>query len=327
MRPLTEEDVRGVLAIMPTPATPDASDPAVLDTVDHAEAARAADALVSAGVDVLTINGTFGEGATLTWKEHEAFAATVIDAVAGRVPVVVGATTLNTRDTIMRARRFAELGAAGIMLGRPMWSPCDEDTTVRFYSEVAEAVPEVGVVVYDNPVAFRGKVTPSMYARIAEIPTVVAAKYPNLGGSLLADVAAVAGRMAILPVDREWYYAQLWAPDAIVGCWSGAICCGPAPVLELRDRLARGDLAGARRLSEGMRGASRTFFPKGSFELFSNYNVQLEKIRIDAAGYMSAGPGRPPYSGCPEEYAEGARISGRNLARLHAEVAASRSAS
>jgi hypothetical protein len=155
----------------------------------------------------------------------------------------------------------------------------------------------------------------------------VAAKYPNLAGPFLADVAAVAGRMAILPVEREWYYAHQWAPEAIAGCWSGSISCGPAPVLELRDRLQRGDLPGARELSERMREASKTFFPKGSFDLFSNYNVQLEKIRIDAAGYISAGPSRPPYSECPEDYAEGARVSGRRLAQLHAELSALRVAS
>ncbi|GAA1382132.1 hypothetical protein GCM10009613_09350 [Pseudonocardia kongjuensis] len=324
MTTVTPDDVRGVLAIMPTPATADAGDPAAVDTVDHAESARAADALVTDGVDAVLTTGTFGEGATLTWDEHRAFARTVVDAVAGRVPVYVGATTLNTRDTIARARELAGLGVTGLLLGRPMWSPCDDEATVRFYRDVTDAVPELAVIVYDNPVSFRGKIPPAVYRRLAEIPQVVAAKYPVLGPSFLADLDAVGDRIKILPVERDWYYTWRWAPEAMTACWSGSASCGPAAAVELRDRLAAGDAAGAEAIAQEYRYASRTFFPKGSFELFSTYNVQLEKIRIDEAGYIAAGPCRPPYVDCPDEYAEGARESGRRLADLHRKFAGDR---
>ena len=53
--------------------------------------------------------------------------------------------------------------------------------------------------------------------------------------------------------------------------------------------------------------------------------MPLEKIRIDEAGYIKAGPCRPPYIHCPEDYAEGARESGRRLASLHRELSGLRS--
>lgn len=312
------DDVAGVFAIMPTPATADAGDPCATDTVDHAEAARAAQVLVADGVDAIMTNGTFGEGATLTWEEHRAFAATVIDAVAGRVPVFVGATTLNTRDTISRATVFRDLGAQGLLLGRPMWSPCDERTTIDFYAAVAECVPELAIVVYDNPVAFRGKLSPRVYAGLAAIPQVIAAKYPALGDSYLADVEACRGRLRILPLDREWSRARELAPGEATGCWSGSASCGPFAIVALAAAIAGGDLETAASISRELGTASETFFPDNSFELFSRYNVQLEKIRIDEAGYLRAGPSRPPYVHCPDDYAEGARESGRRLARLSA---------
>ncbi|MFD1234056.1 dihydrodipicolinate synthase family protein [Pseudonocardia benzenivorans] len=326
MTRVTVEDVEGVFAIMPTPATPDATDPACMNSVDHEESARAAAALVDDGVHALMVNGTFGEGATLTWDEHRAFARTVIDAVAGRVPVFVGATTLNTRDTITRASTFADLGASGLLLGRPMWSPCDDATTLGFYRDVAAAVPDLGIVVYDNPVAFDGKLSPRVYAGLSEIPQVIAAKYPTLGPSFLADLEATGGRLRILPVERDWYWAWRWAPDSITGCWSGSASCGPHTSVVLAERIATGDDAAARRIAEELRECGRTFFPQGSFELFSRYNVQLEKIRIDEAGYLRAGPCRPPYVDCPPEYAEGAAESGRRLAALSARYAAERAA-
>ncbi|GAA3239258.1 hypothetical protein GCM10017691_40210 [Pseudonocardia petroleophila] len=318
MTRLTKDDITGLLAIMPTPAVPEAEDPAVADTVDHAETARAVEALISDGVHAVLTNGTFGECATLTWDEHRAFAGTVVETAASRVPVFVGATTLNTRDTIARARTLRDIGADGLLLGRPMWSACDEDATVGFYRAVAEAVPELAIIVYDNPEAFKGKIGPRTYARLAEIPQVVAAKYPGLAGSFLADLDALAGRVRLLPVERDWYYTWRWAPDQVRACWSGAASCGPGAGVALAAAIAAGDAEVARQISEEMRAAGRTFFPRGDFALFSTYNVQLEKIRINEAGYMVAGPARPPYARCPEDFAEGARESGRLLAALEA---------
>ena len=314
---ITKDEIQGVLAIMPTPATDQAGDPTALNTIDHAESARAAEALIADGVNAIMTNGTFGEGATLTWDEHREFARTIIETVAGRVPVFVGATTLNTRDTIMRARTFADMGASGLLLGRPMWSPCDDNTTVDFYRSVAEAVPELGIIAYDNPVAFRGKLSPRAYAGLAMIPQVVAAKYPIMGPSFLADLEASKKQLRILPVERDWYYAWRWAPEEMTACWSGSASCGPHAAVALAERLQLEDAAAAQEIAEEFRHASQTFFPGGSFEIFSNYNVQLEKIRINEAGYIKAGPSRPPYVSCPDEYAQGAKESGRRLAALN----------
>lgn len=317
MQRIATSDVSGVWAIMPTPATEDASDPSVLDSVDRDETRRATDALITDGVDAIMTNGTFGEGATLTWDELIGFATTVIDEAAGRVPVIVGATTLNTRDTITRARALRDAGASGLLLGRPMWSPCDDVAIIDFYRHVADAVPELAIVVYDNPVSFRGKLSANVYAQLARIPQVIAAKYPILGPAFLSDLDAVGDSVRLLPVERDWYAAWKSAPTAILACWSGSASCGPAPAIALRDAIRGGRVDDAEEISAAYLHASQPFFPEGSFEIFSTYNVQLEKIRIDEAGYMKAGPSRPPYVSCPEDYAAGARESGRRLAELH----------
>lgn len=314
-------DVRGVLAIMPTPALDGADDPEMADTVDYAEAERAVEALIGDGVDAIMTNGTFGEGATLTWQELRVFADVVVRVAAGRVPVVVGATTLNTRDTIERAKTIADLGADGLLLGRPMWSYCDDVELVNFYASVAEAVPSLAIVVYDNPEAFRGKISPGAYRALSQIPQVVAAKYPGLGDTFGADLEAAGGRMRLLPVDRDWFRAWELAPADVLACWSGSASCGPRALVAMARLIRAGDRDGAASISQQLQEASAGFFPQGSFRLFANYNVQLEKIRIDAAGYMRAGPCRPPYTHCPTEYAAGARESGRRFAALNAKYA------
>jgi len=72
------------------------------------------------------------------------------------------------------------------------------------------------------------------------------------------------------------------------------------------------DLAGHARLGP----TAAPLFPNGSFKEFSTYNIALEKARMDAGGWMKAGPVRPPYHLCPEPYLAGARKSGQMWAEL-----------
>ena len=51
-------------------------------------------------------------------------------------------------------------------------------------------------------------------------------------------------------------------------------------------------------------------------DLFATYNIQMEKIRIQAAGYCKAGPIRPPYNVMPDQYAVCARENARRWRQL-----------
>jgi hypothetical protein len=56
--------------------------------------------------------------------------------------------------------------------------------------------------------------------------------------------------------------------------------------------------------------------PIPDFSKFASYNVQLEKARIDAAGYMRCGPPRPPYTDLPDDWRAAAQTNGIEWARL-----------
>jgi len=171
---ITMEDIRGVVGIVPTPATPDAERWDAQNTIELDETVKMVSAVVDAGVDVLMTTGTFGECATLTGDELRTFIDCVVKTVGGRRPVFAGITTLNTRDTVRRGRELVALGADGLFVGRPMWLAMDEVAIVRFYQDIAAALPGVPLVVYDNPSAFKGKISAAAYRALAQIPEVVA---------------------------------------------------------------------------------------------------------------------------------------------------------
>lgn len=316
---LTVDDIQGAWAIMPTPAKDNAPDWHVEDSVDLDETARAVKGLVAAGMDGILSLGTLGECATLTWDEKKAFIATAVEAAGGRVPFFAGTTSLGTRETIRQTREARDLGADGTMLGLPMWCAADLQTAVRFYRDVAEACPDMAICIYANVAAFRFPFPPEFWAAVSEIPQVVMAKYGTTAG-LAADLAASKNRIRLMPIDMEYCKAAQAAPDAVTAFWSSGAVCGPELAVHLRDMVANArktnDWAAVGELTGAIGKTVWSLIPRGDFQEFNKYNIGLEKERMNAGGWMKAGPCRPPYIFVPEEYLEGARASGRGWAEL-----------
>lgn len=317
---LTVRDIRGAWAVIPTPATPDAADPTARETVDLHESARVVEALIEAGVDGILSLGTLGECAALSWSEKRSFIAAMVDAARGRVPIFAGTTTLSTRETIEQTRAALDLGASGTMVGPPMWNTPDVATAVGFYRDLAEAVPDTAICVYANPGVFKFDFPPPFWAQVSQIPQVVMAK-TIFAGTYLRDVRASGGRVRLLPLDSEYYAAARMDPDSAVAFWSSGAVCGPAPVIALRDLVEvakrTGDWTAAKDLSDKINEALLPIVAYGDMSQFHIHNVTLEKVRMDAAGWMTAGPNRPPHQHAPEHIREFARAGGEAWAQLH----------
>jgi 4-(2-carboxyphenyl)-2-oxobut-3-enoate aldolase len=316
----TAEDIRGVLGMLPTPATPDADRWDCANSVDLDETARMVAMVRTAGVRLLVTCGSFGEGATLTAPEHRAFTACIAETLAGDGLLFAGVTTLNTRDTIERARAAVDAGADGLFLGRPMWMSLDQPMIVRFYADVAEALPGVPIIVYDNEFAFKAKIATETYAALARNPAIVATKH--IGGPAIgADLAAVAGRMRVLPVDARWSELAQAFPDEAVACWSGNAADGPEILTLLADAVARRDWTLSDRICARMAWAQAPMFPGGRLENFVDYNIPIAHARLEGSGRVRTGPPRPPYLEAPAEHIAGGRETGRRWAGLHQEFA------
>ncbi|WP_166345647.1 dihydrodipicolinate synthase family protein [Phytoactinopolyspora limicola] len=300
---VTGQDMRGVMAYPPTPALPGAERVDATNTVDLAETERMIRTLINDGVDAIALNGTLGECATLTldeWKEFAACAQETAEATRSGFPLFIGTTTLNTRDTVARMRFLADLGVTGTLLGRPMWGEMVAPVMERFYRDVAEAVPELAITVYDNTAAFRGIIPRSVYRTLIELPQVVAVKYAggaSVGFRYHNDMAHTQTSFPLMPIETDWFPAWEMYGEELVGmAWSSTTACGPAPVLALRDALRENRYDDARWLTERLRWAHEPFLVGQDFMEFAKYNVPLEKIRVNEAGYIHVGKSRPPYT-------------------------------
>jgi 4-(2-carboxyphenyl)-2-oxobut-3-enoate aldolase len=326
----TWSDMRGVMAYPPTPAKDNAADPRARDTVDLDETERVIRQLIADGLDSIATNGTLGEMATLTLDEWKAFAACVAETVRSAkpdLPLFIGATTLNTRDTLDRIGYLRDLVVPGVLLGRPMWNEMSGPAMVAFYRSVADAFPDMNICVYDNTAAFRGIIPTPVYAALAEIPQIVCVKYA--GGAAIGyryhnDVQAVKGKLPLFPIESIWYFAYGLYPEETPGCWSTTATCGPEPVTYLRDCLLGGRQDEARWVARKILWAHEPFLVSRDFPEFARYNIQLERLRYNEAGYMNAGPSRPPYTMdlLPQEHVESTREHVRRWRQLVDEVRA-----
>lgn len=311
----TARDLVGIVGIVPTPATPDAGRWDANNTVDVGVTASMIRAVAPA-VDAILTLGTFGEGATVTEDEVVTFMKTVVSESGGTTPIFAGATTLNTRDTIRRARVLLDIGVDGLFLGRPMWCEMDDDSIVRFYSEIGDALPDVPVILYDNPSAFKGKISPELYARLARIPTVIGAKYIALGPQYADDAEACGDQIRLLPMDADWLDAHRVAGERAAACWTPSAASGTEPLERLREAMAASDWVAADTITQDIKRAYSTLMPEGDFSSFSRYNIPLDKARIAAAGVTDPGPARAPYQTAPQSYLDGATEAGRRWAEL-----------
>lgn len=316
-------DLKGVIAVTPTPATDLATDLKTTMTVDLDESEKMIRKLIRDGIHGILTNGTLGEMATLTLEEWKAFVEVVIETVKTHepdLPLFIGATTLNVRDTLERLHVLKKLGARGVFLGRPFWSELSVEAMIRYYRDITASFPEFSIVLYDNPEAFKGPIPTHVYQELAKNPRIVGAKYIALTPKFRADIEAVGKSMRLMPLDSDWLQAAILYPEDVTAFWSSSALSGPEPALYLWESFVRGDLEEARWVTKRMEWTYEPFLARQNFKEFSKYNIPLEKIRFDEAGYVKAGPARPPYHVVPQAYVEGAKENGRRWRTLVEEV-------
>lgn len=319
---LNAQDVRGLYAILPTPAKPGADALLARRTVDLDETARTAQALIQDGCQGLIALGTTGECPTLAQDDFEDFVGCLLDTVKRRVPTFIGTSALGGHEVARRMRFITDAGADGTLLGLPMWQPLDTRPAVDFYRELSIAFPQTAIMVYANQRAFRFAFPDAFWEGVVrEAPTVVAAKVSrpaNLRG--LLDITR--DRINIVPNEMilDHFYAE--SPETTTCCWATAASMGPKPAIALMDAVTRRDGAAVQRIAAVLAWANEpiTQLVKDP-EVFALYNIQMEKVRIATAGYCAPGPVRSPYKPMPDAFVHQAQECGRRWARLNQAMA------
>ncbi|MQY11080.1 Trans-O-hydroxybenzylidenepyruvate hydratase-aldolase [Streptomyces sp. RB5] len=319
---ITAAEINGMYGIIPTPALPGADRLDAVDTVDTDETARLVDRLVRDGASGIIALGTTGECPALSEDDFDVVVDTVVGAVAGRVPVFVGATGAGGHGTARRLRKVADSGATGALLGLPMWQPLTTAMAVDYFAQASEAFPELALMVYANARAFRYQFPVDFWRGVfAEAPTVTSAKVSR-APQLERMLEVTEGKVNFVPSDMVVHDFAARAPRTTTACWATAAGMGPEPSIALMDALTRGDTKAAQKAAADIAWANEPLAHLfADQEIFASYNTQIEKARIAAAGYCRPGPARSPYHHLPQEYAAASAACGERWRELRARTA------
>ena len=165
--------------------------------VDLEAQARFTDWQVREGIHGLIPLGSTGEFLSMSPEERRDVAKCVIDTVAGRVPVLVGAGAESTDDVIDNVQMAEELGADGTMIIPPFYSTPTWDELVNHFGRIGDAAKQP-VMIYNNPATANVDLTPPLVAELSRLPQIDYIKESTMDVTRIRDILEMSeGRMTV----------------------------------------------------------------------------------------------------------------------------------
>ncbi|KQP04334.1 dihydrodipicolinate synthase family protein [Pseudorhodoferax sp. Leaf265] len=260
---MTKPRYQGVFPVVPTTFHEDGS-------LDLASQKRCVDFMIDAGSHGLAILANFSEQFLIADDERELLTRTVLEHVAGRVPVIVTTTHFSTRVCAERSRRAQDMGAAMVMVMPPYHGATfrvGEPQIHGFYAALSDAI-DIPIMVQDAPAAG----TPMSAAFLARM----AQEIEHLSYFKI-ETAGAAGKL------RELIRL---GGDAIEGPWDGEEAITLIPDL---DAGATGAMTGGG-YPDGIRQIMDPFVAGNREESIAQYTRWLPLINYEnrQAGFLAA---------------------------------------
>jgi 4-hydroxy-tetrahydrodipicolinate synthase len=228
-------------------------------TVDEAALRALARWQIENGTDALVPCGTTGEGATLTAEESARVVRACVEESRGRVPVIAGTGSNDTRRTIESTQRAKEAGADAALVVTPYYNKPTPEGLYRHFEAVAQK-GGLPVVMYNVPSRTSLDMLPDTVARCAKIPGVVGIKEASGSVPRVAEIqaAGVPDGFAILSGDDMFALATLALGGR--GIISVVSNVAPADMAALCDAFFAGDLPRARKAQVKFSGLVKAMF-------------------------------------------------------------------
>ncbi|MBB6452632.1 4-hydroxy-tetrahydrodipicolinate synthase [Salirhabdus euzebyi] len=131
--------------------------------------------LIANGSDGLVVAGTTGESPTLTHEEKLHLFRFVVEEVNGRVPVIAGTGSNNTRASIELSKEAEAIGVDAVMLVTPFYNKPSQEGLFQHFSTIAESIT-LPIMLYNIPGRSVINMTPDTVVRLAQIKNIVAIK-------------------------------------------------------------------------------------------------------------------------------------------------------
>jgi 4-hydroxy-tetrahydrodipicolinate synthase len=278
-------DAKGVFVIAVTPFTESGE-------LDLASTDRMVDFYLESRATGLTILGILGEATKLTAEESRTFVKRVLARVAGRVPVVVGASAAGFAPMRELSASVMEMGASGVMVA-PAPTLRTDDQIVAYFDMVNATLGEhCPWVLQDHPVSTGVQMSTSVVLRVLKnSPTCVMLKHEDSPG--LAKLSALRAasdkgdlkRVSILTGNG----GGLFLPEELTRGADGAMTgfAYPEMMVDVCHAHASGDIEKAHDIFDA-------YLPLARYEQQSNIGLAVRKYLMAQRGVIASAALRKP---------------------------------
>ena len=231
--------IKGIITPIITPITKD-------EKLNENALRRQVDFLVSAGINGILAFGSNSEFYMLDADETEGILKVIVDQVKGRIPVYMGIGSIRTGRCAALAKMGAALGANGISVLQPMFIKPTEDELYDHFRTIAEAVPHLPVLLYNNPGRTGYAIPQSLAEKLAH-------SVPNIKG-IKDSSGDLTETMEFIRRNRDVDFRVLAGKDTLVysaltAGAAGAVCTTanfvPGLVCSIYQKFIDGDLKGS----------------------------------------------------------------------------------
>lgn len=233
------QELRGVLPALISPLRSNGK-------VDEDSVGRLVEHVLHGGVHGLLALGSTGETASLDEAARRAVLSSVVDAAAGRVPVLCGVAQSHLPAARIEIEAAARLGAAAALVAPPFYYLIDQPTLIAFYRQVARDSP-IPILLYNIPQFTKIVAQPSSVAALAREGVIAGMKDSSRDFEYFEDVALVTRDM---PAFRLFTGSDTMLLPSLVMGGSGTICgagnVAPRWIVSIYEAFIKGDLAAAR---------------------------------------------------------------------------------
>ena len=147
---------------------------------------------VKEGTDSIIICGTTGEATTMTLDEKKEVIKFTVDTINGRIPVIAGTGSNNTKASIEMSKYAESVGVSAVLVITPYYNKTNNKGLIKHFEAVNNAV-NIPIIVYNVPSRTGMNVSPSTLKELSKLKNIVAVKEASGNLSQVAEIKAICG--------------------------------------------------------------------------------------------------------------------------------------
>ncbi len=143
-------------------------------------------------IDAIVVCGTTGESSTMTELEKITAIKCAVETSNGKVPVIAGTGSNNTKQAIHMSKVAQKLGVDAVLLVTPYYNKTTQLGLITHYTAIAESI-DIPIIIYNVPSRTGINISPETCLELSKIDNIVAIKEASGNISQVADIAHLCG--------------------------------------------------------------------------------------------------------------------------------------